>query len=85
MNCALTNGLFALKFNTNSIDATLIVESTYTPTNNANWTGIATNRLGSWGGNTNVVEGAGSPASVTAFDNAPASTNRFLRLRATRP
>jgi hypothetical protein len=87
LNATSTNGVFALRFtrNTNSVDATLIVEGTYAPTNNAEWTGFATNRAGSWGGNTNVIEGAGSPATVTAFDSSPATSNRFLRLRVTRP
>ena len=47
--------------------------------------GIATNIAGSWGGATNVIESAGSPANVTVFDTDAAATNRFLRLRVTRP
>ena len=68
-----------------AIDATLIVEGAYATTNNADWLGIATNIAGSWGGATNVVELAGSPANVTVFDTDAAATNRFLRLRVTRP
>lgn len=81
-----TNGGFALRFSrsTNSVDATLIVEGVHAPTNGALWTGIATNRLGSWGAATNIAESTGTPATVTATDPAAAS-NRFLRLRVTRP
>lgn len=82
-----TGGVLALQFTraTNAIDATLIVEGSYGVTNGVEWTGIATNVAGSWGGATNVTETLGSPASVTAFDVVPAATNRFLRLRVSRP
>jgi autotransporter-associated beta strand protein len=88
MNAARTNGLLALRFTraTNSTDATLIVEGSFAATNNAKWTGIATNLAGSWGGAPNVAEsGAGSPVNVTVTDTAAPATNRFLRLRVTRP
>ena len=80
-------GLLALQFtrDTNAVDVTYVVEGGYALTNGAEWVGIATNSSGSWGGATNVTEGLGSPASVTAFDVVPAATNRFLRLRVSRP
>lgn len=83
-----TNSLLTLKFMraTNATDATLIVEGSYSATNNAGWIGIATNAGGSWGGATNVAEaGTGNPVNVTVEDSATGATNRFLRLRVTRP
>ena len=48
--------------------------------------GIATNIAGTWGGATNVIEsGTSTPVTVTVQDTAPPATNRFLRLRVTRP
>lgn len=87
LGAARTNGQFALRFtrDTNTVDATLVVEGAYAPANDAAWIGFATNSNGSWGAATNVVEGTGNPASVTVFDSEPAATNRFLRLRITRP
>jgi hypothetical protein len=70
--------------NTAATDATLVVEGALALTNGAPWTGIATNRNGSWGGATNVTEGGGNPAPVSVTDNQP-GTNRFLRLRVTHP
>ena len=83
-----TNGLFALNFNrnTNAVDVTFIVEGANSATNNAVWNGIATNTGGTWGGATNVSEtGSGTPVSVTVQDASNTATNRFLRLRVTRP
>ena len=83
-----TNGFFALRFNrnTNANDITLIAEGSYNATNDAPWNGIATNLNGSWGGATNVSEsGTSSPVSVSVQDIAANATNRFLRLRVTRP
>jgi len=43
------------------------------------------NVLGSWGGAANAIEmPAGTPVVVRVDDSVPA-TNRFLRLRVTRP
>ena len=54
--------------------------------NLAAWLGIATNVDGAGWNSTNVTESAtNNPAAVTVFDTAPAATNRFLRLRVTRP
>ena len=67
---------------TNATDVTLIVEQADALA--ANWTGLATNRNGSWGGTTNVNEsGTGTPVAVTV--TPPAGTNAFLRLRIVRP
>lgn len=86
-----SNGFFALRFNrnTNASDVSLVVEGSDALTNDAPWTGIATNVLGSWGGATNVYEsGTGTPIVVRVQDTTAqsgAATNRFLRLRVTRP
>jgi autotransporter-associated beta strand protein len=88
MEGSRTNGLLTLRFlrATNATDATMIVEGSFAATNGALWTGIATNAGGSWGSATNVTEtGAGSPVNVNAQDDQPGATNRFLRLRVTRP
>lgn len=84
---ARTNGLLVLQFtrDTNSTDATIIVEGSDSAANGATWLGIATNIGGNWGAGTNVVEsGTSTPVNVTAFDDTT-GTNRFLRLRVTRP
>lgn len=80
-------GLLSLRFNrnTNARDVTLLVEGGYAVTNGAPWTGVATNRNGSWGASTNVDETPGTPTAVTVRDTAQPATNRFLRLRVTRP
>lgn len=83
-----TNGLVALSFhrNPNASDVTLVVEHADGITNNASWSGIATNTGGTGWNSTNVMEtGAGTPVSVTAPDTSGPATNRFLRLRVTRP
>jgi hypothetical protein len=88
MTGARSSGVFALGFhrNTNALDVILTVEAGWSVSNGAPWNGIATNINGSWGGATNVVEtGAGSPVTVSVKDTAPPATNRFLRLRVTRP
>lgn len=80
-------GTLALQFSrdTSAVDATLIVEGSSSATNDADWTGIATNLGGSWGSATNVSEIGSAPAQVTVFDIVPGASNRFLRLRVTRP
>ena len=81
-------GGFGARFlrNTNATDVTLIVEGAAAAADGAPWTGLATNRAGSWGGATNVAEeGTNSPAAVTVRAGDEASTNTFLRLRVTRP
>lgn len=81
-------GVLQLQFNraTNAVDITCIVEGAFTAANEATWTGLATNYAGSWGAATNVAEtGLGSPRSVTVTDSVTGATNRFLRLRVTKP
>lgn len=87
LSATRTNNLFALRFlrDTNAVDVTIFVEGSDATADNAIWTGLATNSNGSWGGATNLVEGGGNPAAVTAFDDSSTATNRFLRLRVTRP
>jgi fibronectin-binding autotransporter adhesin len=88
MGGGLGTGVLSLAFsrNTNAVDATLIVEGSYSAADGADWSGIATNANGSWGAAPNVTEtGAGSPVNVKAWDTAVSPTNRFLRLRVTRP
>ena len=82
-----SDGFFRLRFNrnTNATDVTLIVESAFAATNGAPWRGIATNFHGAWGGSPNVVEtGTATPVTVTVREPVPA-TNRYMRLRVTRP
>lgn len=86
LTAARTNGVLALKFtrNTNSVDATIIVEGSYAVSNNAAWLGIAVNSNGVWTG-ASVSETGANPVNVTVQDTDPAATNRYLRLRVTRP
>ena len=83
-----TSGNFGFMFNRNpqAYDVTMIVERTPSIANGTVWFGIATNVGGSWGGATNIVEaGTGTPVSVTVQDSSGFATNRFMRLRVTRP
>jgi fibronectin-binding autotransporter adhesin len=83
-----TNGLFAVRFtrDTDSVDATIVVEAASALEGGTGWTGLATNAAGSWGGSPGVSEaGTGSPVTVTVLQDQPAATNRFMRLRVTRP
>ena len=64
----------------------LIVEGAFNTTNDAVWNGIATNIHGSWGGTTNYSENTNIvPAAAAVWDTDATATNRFLRLRVTRP
>lgn len=82
-----TNGLLAVRFSraTNATDATLYVQGAAAATNDAAWLSIAVNSNGLWSGLATVTETGASPAVVTVQDIAPGATNRFLRLRVTRP
>lgn len=83
-----TGGLLTLSFNrnTNAYDVTILVEGGHSMANGAAWKPIATNFNGSWGGATNVTEGAsGNPVDVSVRDAPTGTSNRFLRLRITRP
>ena len=82
------SNIFALRFNrnTNATDVSLFIERASTLTNGTAWTGIATNIGGAGWNSTNVTEtGSGSPVTVTVQDSVVPATNRFLRLRVTRP
>ena len=88
LDYAKSNGVPVLIFhrNTNAGDATMIVQGAFAISNGAFWSGLATNRNGSWGGASNVVEsGAGNPVTCRVRDVVPLLTNRFLRLKVTRP
>ncbi len=85
-----SNGCFWAGFhrNTNAMDVTIFVEGANAITNNAPWSGLATNKIGSWNSATNMSEtGTSTPLSVMVQDTGSASmyTNRFVRLRVTRP
>ena len=67
------------------MSVTLTVEGGYATTNDATWTGIAVNSNGTWNVPAIVNETGASPVTVTVQDTASAATNRFLRLRVTRP
>ncbi len=85
---AQSNSFFGIKFNrnTNATDLLLIVEGSYTTTNNAMWIGIATNADGVWSGPAAVSETVGgNPVTVSVQDTVPVATNRFLRLRVMGP
>jgi hypothetical protein len=84
----LNDGAPTLRFNRNpnATDITLIVQGAETISNGAAWRGLATNINGSWGGAANVSEsGTGIPVVCTVEDLVPLWTNRFLRLKVTRP
>ena len=82
------NGSPTLRFNRNpnATDITLVVQGAEAISNGAAWRGLATNIGGSWGGAANVDEsGSGNPVVCTIEDLVPLLTNRFLRLKVTRP
>ena len=81
-------GMPPLEFNRNpnATDVMLVVEGAEAISNGAAWRGIATNLNGSWGGAPNVSEsGTGKPVVCTVTDPAAMASNRFLRLRVSRP
>ena len=78
----------ALTFNRNpnATDVRFVVECAEAISNGAAWRGVATNVGGSWLGATNVSEsGTGNPVECTVTDPVALGTNRFLRLRVSRP
>ena len=82
------NGAPTLVFNrnTNATDVALVIQGAEAISNGAVWRGVATNIGGSWGGAANVDEsGSGNPVVCTVEDLVPLRTNRFLRLKVTRP
>jgi autotransporter-associated beta strand protein len=86
MNGGKTNGVLYLRFtrDPDSTDVRYWVEGANATSNNAAWSGVATNIGGSWGGAANVQETGVNPRTVTVSDTVVA-TQRFMRLRVTRP
>lgn len=84
-----TNNALQLLFsrNTNAVDITYVVEAAYSITNGADWQGINTNVHGlGWSDPGNATEfGVGNPRPVTVRDPVIGATNRYLRLRVTKP
>ena len=88
LDVAFESGLPTLVFNRNpnATDVTLLIEGADEMSDEAIWRGLATNRNGSWGGAANVSEsGQGNPVACAVQDPVPLITNRFLRLKVTRP
>ncbi len=78
----------SLIFNRNpdAADLAWFVESADRMADDAAWRGVATNVGGSWLGATNVEEsGTGNPVECTVTDPVALDSNRFLRLRVSRP
>lgn len=84
-----TNGALQLLFarNTNALDITYIVEAASAATNDAVWQAINSNVHGTgWSDPANAVEtGPGNPMAVRVTDPVTDATNRYLRLRVTKP
>ena len=81
-------GAPALTFNRNlnAIDLMLVIQGADSISNGAAWRGVATNVGGSWLGATNVEEsGTGNSVVCTVTDPAALQSNRFLRLKVSRP
>ena len=84
----MSNGVPTLIFNRNSnaVDATFIVQIAESLTRGAVWRDLATNRMGSWGGASNVVDVDGGDARVCLVrDSGLLATSRYMRLKITRP
>ena len=84
----LGGGTPALTFNRNrnASDLMLVIQGADSISNGAAWRGLATNVGGSWLGATNVEEsGTGNPVECTVTDPVALQSNRYLRLRVTRP
>ena len=88
LDLGFDGGLPTLRFNrnTNATDVTLVIQGADEMSDGAAWRGLATNVNGSWGGVANVSEsGPGNPVACAVQDPVPLITNRFLRLKVTRP
>ena len=89
MGCVMSNGLFWIRFyrNTNVWDATLFVEAK-TNLMDSSWLGVASNTHNNGWSPLNLVDETGSgvtnPVTTSVKDNSVLS-QRFMRLRATRP
>lgn len=68
-------------------DVTYFAESAYAATNDADWVAIASNKLGTWYGPATFGEVAlgGGTNRATVTDTVTGATNRFMRLRVSRP
>lgn len=72
--------------NPSATDVRFVVESAEGMASGAMWRGVATNVGGSWLGATNVEEsGTGNPVECAVTDPVALESNRFLRLRVSRP
>ena len=88
LNLVFGGGVPTILFNRNpnATDITLVIQGADEMSDAAEWRGLATNLNGSWGGAANVSEaGQGNPVACAVADVVPLQTNRFLRLKVTRP
>jgi autotransporter-associated beta strand protein len=89
MSAGRTNSALSLIFfhDITTTDATLYVEGSYNSTNDATWATVNINSNGVWSSPATVTENPIAPPLYQANvqDTDPAATNRFLRLRVTRP
>jgi len=70
--------------NTNAIDGRLVLEESFSLTNNAFWNGVVTNRFGVWGGS-NVMESVTNARALVTIRQPLISTSRYFRLKALKP
>lgn len=84
-----TNQGVAVQFrrNTNAVDVTFLVEAAPSIRDAPVWAALATNRLGSWGGATNVAEQPTNTGAntVQVWNSDGSATSGVMRLRVTRP
>lgn len=84
-----TNQGVAVQFrrNTNAVDVTFLVEAAPSILDAPVWAALATNRLGSWGGATNVAEQPTNTGAntVQVWNPDGSATSGVMRLRVTRP
>ncbi len=66
-------------------DVTFLPESGLEATGAVTWVALATNRFGSWGGATNVVETGADPLQVEVTAGMEQAGAQLMRLRVTRP
>lgn len=83
----LATGTFSLVFNrdTNAVDVTLVVKGRSTMSDEADWTGVATNIGGVWLTPGVVETGTGNLVQVTVPDPVIGESSRFLQLNVSRP
>lgn len=88
VECNVVDGHFQFIFsrNTNANDVTFIIEESPDLHNPELWTGMVTNRFGSWMGASNIAESSYfSPAARVSIIIDPKEMSRYYRLRVTRP